>query len=83
MTNNLSACPACGSSLSYKAWDGALASFEICKFCGIQFGYTDAAGGDAKKREAIYKNWKAKWLEQNQRALSNEEGLEVIARSLR
>lgn len=38
---DMSLCPVCGNSLSKPAWRGDLASFEICRSCGTQFGYQD------------------------------------------
>jgi hypothetical protein len=32
-------------------------SFEICPSCGIQFGYTDFAGGDIERRKQIWEAW--------------------------
>ena len=28
----------------------------------MQFGYTDAAGGDVTRREEIYVEWRARWV---------------------
>ncbi len=56
-------CPACGFYLGFAAWDGLSASDEICSSCGIQFGYSDVAGGDPLARVALYKNWREKWIE--------------------
>jgi transcription elongation factor Elf1 len=57
-------CPVCGfSGLTEPPWsDEGGGSQEICPQCGIQFGYTDAAGGDAVKREEIYAEWRRKYL---------------------
>lgn len=57
-------CPACGLPLDFAPWDWDLASFEICPSCGIQFGYTDAAGGAWKKRQEVYSSWRAKWVKE-------------------
>ena len=37
-------------------------SQEICRECGIQFGYDDAAGGDPAKREEIHAEWRRRFL---------------------
>lgn len=57
-------CPACGFELGFKAWDGELPSFEICPCCQIQFGYTDFAGNDLKRRCIFYHDWRQKWAEE-------------------
>lgn len=67
---NKSKCYACNNELDFKPWDNDLASFEICPFCGIQFGYDDMAGGDEEKRKRIYKNWNVMWLKNNKKKLS-------------
>jgi hypothetical protein len=57
------ACPVCGFRLGFSPWEGRSASHEICPSCGIQFGYDDMAGGDAERRKAVYRAWRAKWIE--------------------
>jgi hypothetical protein len=57
-------CPVCGYDLGFKPWDGDSASFEICPSCGIQFGYTDAAGGDTIRRQLLYQQWRKRWIGQ-------------------
>ncbi len=54
-------CPVCGYSLDFEPWVGESASDEICPSCGIQFGYTDAAGGDREGRQEIYRRWRREW----------------------
>ncbi|PYV51815.1 MAG: hypothetical protein DMG98_25340 [Acidobacteria bacterium] len=57
-------CPVCGySDLSTPPWNDGAPSFEICPSCGIQFGYTDAAGGDPEARTALWKKWRRRWIE--------------------
>ena len=56
-------CPVCGYDLDAPAWQGDSSSDEICPSCGIQFGYSDAAGGDPHRRQEIYKSWRKKWVE--------------------
>jgi hypothetical protein len=56
-------CPACGFLHDYKPWDGESASFNICACCGIQFGYTDAAGGNINERKNKYISWRKNWIE--------------------
>ena len=54
-------CPACGyPGLRDPPWDKG-PSDEICPSCGLQFGYDDAAGGDARSRERIYARWREEW----------------------
>lgn len=55
-------CPVCGFNLGFRAWDGLSPSDEICPCCNIQFGYDDAAGGDAQRRRDIYRKWRADWI---------------------
>ena len=55
-------CPVCGyPDLHELPWDGDSGSFEICPSCGTQFGYDDAAGGDAARREAVYASLRLAW----------------------
>jgi hypothetical protein len=56
-----SICPVCGFTLDLEPWFEGSGSQEICPSCGIQFGYDDAAGGDAAKRQAVYLTWRARW----------------------
>jgi len=55
-------CPVCGYHLGFAPWKGASASDEICPCCFIQFGYDDWADGDAGAREAIYHDWRRRWI---------------------
>lgn len=57
-------CPVCGySGLKEEPRNEATGgSFEICPSCGIQFGYSDEAGGDAQAREVVYEKWREKWI---------------------
>ena len=62
--NETPVCPVCGFPLDRPAWDALSGpSEEICPSCGIQFGYSDAAGGDPVRRQEIYKSWRRKWVE--------------------
>lgn len=55
-------CPACGYvGLEEQPWTGESASYEICPSCGIQFGYTDWAGGDVEARKEAYVTWRQRW----------------------
>lgn len=54
-------CPVCGFRMEWDLTEATSAN-EICPSCGIQFGYTDAAGGDETKRIEIYKKWRADWI---------------------
>ncbi len=55
-------CPVCGyPDLDEWPWDGASGSDEICSSCGTHFGYHDAAGGDAARREAVYVRLRLAW----------------------
>lgn len=55
-------CPACGYILDFEPWADGSPSDEICPCCGIQFGYTDAAGGDMQRRTALYEKWRSDWI---------------------
>jgi rubredoxin len=55
-------CPVCGyPNLSEPPWSNGSPSDEICPSCGTHFGYDDAAGGDAAKREEIYRRRRDEW----------------------
>jgi hypothetical protein len=55
-------CPVCGyPDLSESPWMNESASDEICPSCGTHFGYDDVAGGDAAKREQVYRRRRSEW----------------------
>jgi rubredoxin len=55
-------CPVCGyPELSEPPWNNESPSDEICPSCGTQFGYDDVVGGDAGKREALYRRRREAW----------------------
>ncbi len=55
-------CPVCGyPDLGEPPWDNDSPSDEICPSCGTHFGYDDAAGGDAGKREGVYRRRREAW----------------------
>jgi hypothetical protein len=58
-------CPVCGYPGLEEQPRGDLTggSYEICPSCGIQFGYSDEAGGDEEARKELYKQWRQKWIE--------------------
>lgn len=62
MQKEITFCPVCGYDLGFPAWKADQPSDEICPSCGIQFGYTDAAGGNIQKRIEIYKEWRNNWI---------------------
>jgi hypothetical protein len=39
-------------------------SYEICSSCGIQFGYSDEAGGDEQARKELYRKWRQQWIDE-------------------
>jgi len=56
-------CFSCGyPELVEPPWENDSASDEICPSCGIHFGYDDAAGGDPARREAVYREWRRRWI---------------------
>lgn len=56
-------CPVCKHRCYCLPWDGESPSYEICESCGIQFGYTDfAGGGSAEQRKKVYGKWYAQWV---------------------
>ena len=56
-------CPVCGyGGLVEPPWSDGSGSDEICPSCGIHLGYDDVAGGDAGRREAIYRERRATWI---------------------
>ena len=58
-----SPCPVCGHLLDEPSRSLVTGggSYEICASCGIQFGYSDEAGGDLASRERIYAIWRREW----------------------
>jgi hypothetical protein len=57
-------CPVCGyDGLLEPPWteDGG-GSQEICLSCGIQFGYSDMAGGDQDARVLLHGTWRKSWI---------------------
>jgi hypothetical protein len=58
-------CPVCGypDLTELPRGEATGGSYEICPSCGIQFGYSDEAGGDAVRRQAIYEKWRQQWIE--------------------
>jgi hypothetical protein len=54
-------CPVCGYGLGFQAWDGDLPSDEICRCCGIQFGYFDA-GPTLEHRTSRHNQWRDRWF---------------------
>lgn len=55
-------CPLCGFKLGYAPWKNGYGCLEICTCCGIQFGYTDYAGGDPVSRAQLYRDRRAAWI---------------------
>ena len=57
-------CPVCGyADLDGAPWtEAGGGSLEICPSCDIQFGYTDAAGGDTTRRTALHAAWRRRWM---------------------
>lgn len=56
-------CPVCGyDELAFEPWTDGAGSQEICICCGTQFGYDDAAGGDAVRREAVRRTLRQRWV---------------------
>jgi hypothetical protein len=51
-----------GEEFGEPPWSGDSPSDEICLCCGIQFGYTDFAGGDKVARQELYKEWRERWI---------------------
>jgi len=58
-------CPVCGyPNLTDPPWSSESGgSLEICPSCGVQFGYTDAAGGDLQARKNVWEGWRRMWIE--------------------
>ena len=55
-------CPVCGfPDLSEAPWTDGGGSDEICVCCGTHFGYDDHAGGDAGRREALWRELRSRW----------------------
>lgn len=57
-------CPVCGfPDLLEQPWENDAPSDEICPSCGIHFGYDDVAGGDAARRQQIWRERRQAWRE--------------------
>jgi hypothetical protein len=55
-------CPVCGyPELRDQPWENDAPSDEICPSCGTHFGYDDVAGGDAGRREQVWRERRAEW----------------------
>ena len=65
-------CPVCGSVQDEPPWVGDRASLEICSSCGLQFGYTDMAGGDLTRRERVWKRWREAWIKNGKQPLPKQ-----------
>jgi len=64
-------CPVCGyPDLPEEPWCDGSSSDEICPSCGTQFGYDDAAGGDASRRAAVHRELRTRWIERGMRWFS-------------
>ena len=57
-------CPVCGyDGLSEEPWSATGGgSQEICYSCGVQFGYTDMAGGDRDRRISVWQELREEWV---------------------
>ena len=56
-------CPVCGfPQLLEEPWSDDAGSLEICPSCGTQFGYNDAAGGDAARRARVHRERRIAWI---------------------
>jgi hypothetical protein len=74
-------CLVCGYDLKVNI-STARAHDVICPSCGMQYGYTDTAGGSLEKREKLYKLWREAWILNQQRPLSKEKKIEVISSAM-
>ena len=55
-------CPVCGfADLFDVPWENGVPSDEICPSCGTHFGYDDVAGGDAGRREHVWRELRQRW----------------------
>jgi hypothetical protein len=75
-------CLVCSYDLG-KSISSAFAQDVICPSCGIQYGYSDRAGGDIEKRKEIYKLWREAWIENDKNTLSTEKKNIVISKALK
>src|SRR5438270_14030598 len=66
------ACPVCGQSQQEPPWHQGQGSLEICSSCGVQFGYSDMAGGDAARRQRLWRLSREAWIANDRRPLSRE-----------
>jgi len=57
-------CPVCGyPDLKEAPWTDGVGSLDICPSCGTQFGYSDAAGGDAARRAGVHRERRRGWID--------------------
>ena len=56
-------CPVCGYKLEFTPWSGEDRE-RHCPCCGILFGIDDK---DEARREAVYLNWRNRWLSTDRR----------------
>lgn len=73
------ACPVCGTIQEEAPWANGQGSLEICSGCGVQFGYTDMAGGDEQRRCELWRVWRHAWTENQQHPLSKEQKRALLA----
>lgn len=72
-------CPVCDFPQQIKPWAGDIGgSQEICQSCGIQYGYTDNAGGDVVRRKLLHQAWRKAWIENGRKELDKDQQLKVI-----
>jgi hypothetical protein len=75
MMNDKYLCLVCGyTDLDEPPWNNDEGSDEICPSCGTHFGYHDAAGGDAARRELVYRRLRDAWKAGGCRWFSANEG---------
>jgi hypothetical protein len=74
-------CKACGYDLG-ETIELATAHNEICPSCGIQYGYSDSAGGSLERRLRIYQLWREAWIANNKQPLPKDQKLQVISRAM-
>jgi hypothetical protein len=72
------ACPICGQLQLEAPWRAGQGSQEICSLCGVQFGYSDMAGGDESRRRELWGLWRAAWIRNGHKPLSKQQVRQLL-----
>ncbi len=73
------ACPVCEVPQAEAPWREGHGSLEICSSCGVQFGYTDMASGDERRRRDLWALWRQAWVANARMPLSQEQARALLS----